>query len=91
MVEVVLYVQRGCGPCLQAREWLCARGVAFTERDVARSPAWLLELQALGARVTPTVVVTGRGGRSVVAGFRPEALRAALAERAGATAAGPPG
>lgn len=90
-MEVVLYVQRGCGPCLEARAWLRAHGVAFAERDVAQSLVWLLELQALGSRVTPTVVVAGPGGRSVVAGFQPEALRAALAERAGATAPAAPG
>ena len=87
-MEVVLYVQRGCGPCHEARAWLRARGVAFEERDVARHRAWLEELKAVGSRVTPTVVVRGRGRQAVVTGFHPGELAAALSDCADRPAAG---
>jgi glutaredoxin len=81
-MEVVLYVQRGCVPCHEARAWLAASGVAFEERDVTINPFWLAELMALGSRVAPTLVVTGPGGRTIVKGFHPEEIRLALAEHA---------
>jgi glutaredoxin len=89
-MDVVLYVQRGCRPCHEASAWLRARGVDFAERDVARSPAWLQELLALGSRVTPTLVVSGPGGRTIVKGFHPDDVVAALAEHEDVPAAGTP-
>jgi glutaredoxin len=78
-MTVVVYTQPGCGPCYAEKAWLAEEGIAFEERDIRQNRDWLGELGRLGARGTPTTVVSGEDGRErVVVGFDQRRLRQLL-------------
>lgn len=60
--HVTLYVKGGCPHCDRQRAALVARGVAFTEIDVAARPDVVPELLKLtkGRRIVPVVVEGAR-------------------------------
>lgn len=61
--QVVVYTTEPCAYCVQAKRLLDARGIPYTEVNLARDPSGRAELVALTGRYTfPQVVV---GGRSV--------------------------
>jgi glutaredoxin 3 len=77
--EVTLYTTEPCGFCRQAKDLLTARGVAYTEVNLAKDPVGRAELVALTGQMTfPQVLV----GRRSVGGFRElvEADRAGVLE-----------
>ena len=54
----VLYTKAGCPWCMDAVEWLQARGYEFQEIDVRRDPSKLTELrQVSGQTMAPTLKV----------------------------------
>ena len=54
----VLYTKAGCPWCLDAMEWMRARGYEFEEIDVRRDPSRMPELrQVSGQTMTPTLKV----------------------------------
>jgi glutaredoxin 3 len=64
---VVLYTTEPCGFCRQAKALLQARGVFYTEVNLARDPDGRADLVALTGQMTfPQIVV---GDRSI-GGFR---------------------
>lgn len=64
---VLLYTTEPCGFCRQAKALLTARGVEYTEVNLAKDPVGRAELVALTGQMTfPQVVV---GTRSI-GGFR---------------------
>jgi glutaredoxin 3 len=74
---VVVYTTEPCGFCRQAKELLAARGVHFSEINLAKDPIGRADLVALTGQMTfPQIVV----GRRSIGGFR-ELLEA---DRAGA-------
>ena len=76
---VTLYTTEPCGFCRQARSLLEARGVTFSEVNLARDPQGRAELVALTGQMTfPQIVV----GQRSIGGFR-ELLEA---DRAGTLA-----
>ena len=75
MREVRLYTRKWCGWCLDAKEYLKERGIAFREIDVGRDPAADEEMQRLsGQRCVPTIVAEGH----VLANFDTGQLEAFL-------------
>jgi glutaredoxin len=56
-------------------EYLSQKGVAFTERNLARDPGAMKELMALGMLSLPVVVI----GDQKFSGFQPAKIDAALA------------
>ncbi len=70
----VLFIQAGCADSRKVRDWLHARGVAFTERNVTGDEAAARELLATGVFGTPLLVA----GETTVLGFRPVPLATAL-------------
>ena len=58
------------------KEYLSQKQVAFEDRDIARDPNAISELQKLGFMTTPVTVV----GERVIVGFDQEKLDEALAE-----------
>jgi glutaredoxin len=70
----VLFTQSGCRDSQKVRSWLNARQVAFTERSVTGDPDAAKELLATGYFATPLLA----SGHSVVIGFRPTSIAAAL-------------
>jgi arsenate reductase-like glutaredoxin family protein len=72
--RLVLFTQSGCRDSRKVRSWLTARNVAFTERNVTGDADATNELLATGYFATPLLV----SGESVVIGFRPTSIAAAL-------------
>lgn len=47
MRRVTAYLHPKCSTCEDARRWLAARGVAFTEKDIREVPPTQAELRAM--------------------------------------------
>jgi glutaredoxin-like protein NrdH len=58
------------------KEYLSQKQVVFEDRDIARDPNAISELQKLGFMTTPVTVV----GESLIVGFNQAKLDEALAE-----------
>lgn len=59
-MKVTLYSRKWCGWCLDAKEYLNDRGIAFDEVDVGKDRAANEEMQRLsGQHYVPTIVVDG--------------------------------
>jgi adenosylhomocysteine nucleosidase len=74
MPTITLYTQPDCHACALVKEWLTARGVAFTEHDIRADAAALAAVRALGALSTPVTVI----GETVVIGFNHRKLASLL-------------
>jgi glutaredoxin len=74
MPEIIVYTQPGCHACALVTEWLAARGLAFTERDIRADADALATVQALGALSTPVTVI----GEGAVIGFNRRKLESLL-------------
>jgi glutaredoxin 3 len=65
--HVIVYTTEPCGFCRQAKALLTARGVAFSEINLAKDPQGRAELVALTGQMTfPQILV----GKRSVGGFR---------------------
>lgn len=74
-VPIILYGTAWCGACRQARSYMRAQGIAFTDLDVESNPAARTTYAQLNpARTVPTLQV----GREVLRGFSPDSLEQAL-------------
>ena len=74
--RVTLYSSPGCSHCRQARDYLRNHRIPFHELDVQKSPRARKQLQRLGARGVPVIMV----GEARLDGFRPAPLRRLLRE-----------
>lgn len=72
--RITLYSAQGCSHCKQAREYLKARNIAFQELDVGRSPKARKQLERLGSRGVPVILV----GEQRLDGFRADRLQQLL-------------
>lgn len=61
-MTLTVYWQPGCTSCLQVKEFLRGRGIAFDSVNVRAEPGAMARLEALGARSVPVVA---RGGEFV--------------------------
>jgi glutaredoxin len=77
--HVTMYAAPDCGYCAKARAWFDENGVAFEERDVTASAQAAAEWRARGGVGTPTIVI----GETVIQGFDPRRIKAAMALAAG--------
>jgi len=74
---VVLYTTEPCGFCRQAKALLVARGVPYSEVNLAKDPVGRADLVALTGQMTcPQIVI----GERAIGGFR-ELLEADRAGR----------
>ena len=76
---VVLYTTEPCGFCRQAKALLQARGLVYTEVNLAKDPDGRADLVALTGQMTfPQIVI----GERAIGGFREllEAYRAGTLE-----------
>ena len=74
--EVELFVTQRCRYCTMARNYLNAKGIAFTEYDVNKDSAALQRKRRLDPRRgVPLAVINGQ----TILGFSPAAYEAALA------------
>ena len=65
--QVILYTTEPCGFCRQAKVLLQARGIVYTEINLAKDPAGRADLIALTGQMTfPQIVV----GQRAIGGFR---------------------
>jgi glutaredoxin-like YruB-family protein len=61
MQDIKLYSRNWCGWCVEAKDYLKARGIPFKEIDVGRDAAADEEMQRLsGQSYVPTIVVDGQ-------------------------------
>ena len=75
-LTVTIYRRPDCDFCDQARAWLEAHGVAFTERNLTQDAVASSELARMGVFDAPAIVVGGQ----VLLSFDPEALAAVLSQ-----------
>ena len=66
--QVVVYTAPGCAECARAKGFLRERGIPFREMDVTASPRARKELQRLGARGVPVLLI----GDERMDGFDPK-------------------
>ena len=65
--QVIVYTTEPCGFCRQAKALLSARGVVFSEVNLAKDPVGRAELVALTGQMTfPQIVI----GQRSIGGFR---------------------
>lgn len=62
--------------CAKVKEFLSQKQITFEERDIAKDPMAISDLQKLGFMTTPVTVV----GERVIIGFDQAKLEQALAE-----------
>jgi glutaredoxin len=55
--RVVLYSSANCPHCRRAKAFLQREGITFREMDVGRSPRARKELERLGARGVPVLLI----------------------------------
>ena len=61
MKGVKLYTRAFCGWCIEAKEYLRARGIRFEEIDVGSNPEAAEEMRRLSDQhYVPTLIVDGR-------------------------------
>jgi glutaredoxin 3 len=76
-IQVTVYTTEPCGFCRQAKDLLSARGVSYSEVNLAKDPVGRAELVAVTGQMTfPQILV----GKRSVGGFR----ELVEADRAGA-------
>jgi glutaredoxin 3 len=76
-MKVKLYTRKWCGWCVDAKEYLKARGIAFEEIDVGQDRAADDEMRSLsGQRYVPTIVIASH----VLANFDVDQLEKFLAD-----------
>ena len=57
--EIVMYGRPTCGYCVKAERYFNARGLAFRNIDISRSPSAHAEFKRLGGQGTPLIFVDG--------------------------------
>jgi len=72
--DIIMFSSTTCAYCEQARQWLTAHQVPFSECFIERDAACAARYRATGAAGTPTLLV--RGQRQL--GFNPQLLAQAL-------------
>lgn len=72
--DILMLSSTTCGYCTQAREWMTAQRVPFTECFIEQDPACAATFQRLGGQGTPTVLVRGQA----ITGFDRQRVLAAL-------------
>lgn len=59
-VDVVMYATLWCPVCARAREYMNAKGIRYTERDVDKNPADKEDLKRINPRGSvPTISIDG--------------------------------
>lgn len=57
---VIMYSAPRCEPCDRARTWMTQQGIRFEDRDVESWPPYQRELEALGSRIVPVILVNDK-------------------------------
>lgn len=73
--HVVMYSASWCGVCAQAKAYMQARGIPYTEHDIDASSKNKKQLIMLGGRGVPLIIV----GKQRMSGFNPRQLERMLA------------
>jgi len=55
--RIIFYSSTNCPHCRRAKAFLYREGIAFREMDVGRSPRARKELERLGARSVPVLLI----------------------------------
>ena len=72
--DILMLSSTTCGYCTQAREWMTAQRVPFTECFIEQDPACAATFQRMGGQGTPMVLVRGQ----VIVGFDRQRVLASL-------------
>lgn len=75
--NIVMLSASWCGVCKQARAWMTANAIPFTEHDVEKSETGKTEFRRLGGTGVPIILV----GDSRMNGFSAERLKSMLKEQ----------
>ncbi len=78
MEGLAIYTTSTCPWCMRAKEYITAKGVSYTEKDVTQNREWIEELQRLSSRLGVPVITDGE---RVVVGFNRSTLDDLIAGR----------
>lgn len=73
-LAVVMYSAPNCEPCDRARTWMTGHGIQFEDRDVESWPPYARELEALGSRIVPVILVNNKPQYGFFPAYIDEAL-----------------
>lgn len=73
-LAVVMYSAPQCEPCDRARTWMTGHGIRFEDRDVESWPPYARELEALGSRIVPVILVNNKPQYGFFPAYIDEAL-----------------
>jgi mycoredoxin len=74
--DVILYSTDWCPYCVKARNFFRNANIPFTEHDIEKSPEHNRNYESYGLSGVPLIII----GPTVVQGYEPKALRAAIEE-----------
>ncbi len=72
--DVILYSTSWCPYCVKTRHFFRNANIPFTEHDIEKSPEHNRNYESYGLRGVPLIII----GPTVVQGYDPKALRAAI-------------
>lgn len=70
-MNVIVYSNPNCGPCMGVKRFLKTEGIEFEERNCSEHSEYL---ETIGARSAPIVVI----GDTVIHGFDPQQMKQLL-------------
>ncbi|MEE9237689.1 MAG: glutaredoxin family protein [Thermoplasmata archaeon] len=78
MEGLTIYTTPTCPWCMRPKEYITAKGVSYTEKEVTQNREWIEELQRLSALLAVPVITDGE---RVVVGFNRSTLDDLIAGR----------
>jgi glutaredoxin len=72
IIQMILYIKRGCPWCDMAEEWLAQHGHTYQTLDVISDPAAFAEMRGISGQSLAPVLVTAE--KRVLSDFGPEEL-----------------
>ena len=74
--DVILYSTQWCPYCVKTRNFFRNANIPFTEHDIEKSPDHNRNYESYGRSGVPLIII----GHTVIQGYDPKAIRAAIEE-----------
>ena len=71
--QVTIYSKVGCGQCMFTKKHLDKNNISYFEKNISENPDWIVEVEALGFKTLPVIVIEGE---APFTGYQPQKLAA---------------